>query len=102
MFTGGFTTDEHDEQGADAGGSHAAGPRWQVVLRSLEEIARTRVQLEAVESALILEADACDLHRHLGYGSLAELLERHLHYSRQARAAVMADVFRAERGMRRT
>ena len=84
MFTGGVTTDEYDEQGAAAGGSHAAGPRWQVVLRRLEEIARTRVKLEAIESALILEADACDLHRHLGYGSLAELLERHLHYSRHA------------------
>ena len=90
MFTGGVTTDEHDEhdehdeQGAAAGRRHAAGPRWQVVLRRLEEIAQTRVKLEAIESALILEADACDLHRHLGYGSLAELLERHLHYSRHA------------------
>ncbi len=84
MFTGGVTTDEHDEQGAAAGRSHETGPRWQVVLRRLEEIARTRVKLEAIESALILEADACDLHRHLGYGSLAELLERHLHYSRHA------------------
>ncbi len=54
------------------------------MLRRLEEIARTRVKLEALESELILEADACDLHRHLGYASLAELLERHLHYSRHA------------------
>ena len=82
MFTGGVTTDEHDAQGAAAGRRHEAGPRWQVVLRRLEEIARSRVRLEAIESELILETDACDLHRHQGDGSLAELLERHLHYSR--------------------
>ena len=58
MFTGGVTTDDHDEHGAAAGRGHEAGPRWQVVLRRLEEIAQTRVKLEAIESALILEADA--------------------------------------------
>ena len=105
MFTAGVTTGEDEAQGAMAAGAGAgleAAPRWQVVLRRLEDTARARVKLEAIESALILEADACDLPRHLGYASLAELLERHLHYTPQARAAEIADVFRAQRGMRRT
>ncbi len=84
MFTGGVTTDGYDVKGAASETGEEAAPRWQVVLRRLEDNARTRVKLDAIESELILEADACDLHRHLGYSSLAELLERHLHYSRHA------------------
>ena len=84
MFTGGGTTGVHDGQDESAASTGVAEPRWRVVLRLLEDNARTRVKLEAIETELILEADACDLHRHLGYSSLAELLERHLHYSRHA------------------
>src|SRR3990167_10790530 len=93
MFTGGITTGEQGAAGSactsgDRDAASGAGPevepRWQVVLRLLEDNARTRVKLEAIESELILEADACALHRRLGYVSLAEFLERHLHYSRHA------------------
>lgn len=61
-----------------------AKERWQVVLCELEENIHTRVQLEARESTLLLEAEECELPRRLGYVSMAEFMERRLHYTRHA------------------
>ncbi len=62
----------------------AGRERWREVVRLLEDNARVRTRLEAVETALLREASACDVAARLGYVSLEEFGERHLGYGRHA------------------
>jgi len=82
-----MTMDRRDPGSADreaAVGGAAHGERWREVVRLLEANARARTRLEAVETALLREARACDVPARLGYVSLEEFVERHLGYGRHA------------------
>jgi len=74
-----MSVDRRDEGSAGMQGaaSGTRGERWREVVRLLEENARARTRLEAVETALLREARACDVPARLGYVSLEEFAERH-------------------------
>ncbi len=64
----GSTGNQHSASGA-------GGERWREVVRLLEDNARARTRLEAVETSLLREARACDVPARLGYVSLEEFAE---------------------------
>ena len=76
--------DEGAREGEGASNEAEGGERWREVVRLLEDNARARTRLEAVETALLREARACDVPARLGYVSLEEFAERHLGYGRHA------------------
>lgn len=70
-------------EGAGEGQGAVDGPGardWQAADRALRRIAAQRAALHAEEAAWLRAARAVGLHRHLGYGSLLEYLERTLGY----------------------
>ena len=76
--------DEGAREGEGASNEAEGGERWREVVRLLEDNARARTRLEALETALLREARACDVPARLGYVSLEEFTERHLGYGRHA------------------
>ncbi len=54
---------------------------WQVMHEALEAHARTRAGLDFEEGGLLLAARRAGVHRHFGYGSFVEYVERLLGYS---------------------
>jgi len=63
--------------GADA--AHVGG--WRELDRRMRRLARRRSVLDAEEAQLLVAAKAAEVHRHLGYGSFDEYLERVLGYA---------------------
>ncbi|MBA2545220.1 MAG: DUF222 domain-containing protein [Deltaproteobacteria bacterium] len=57
---------------------------WKALHAMLRELARQRVALEAREADYLVEADDTHLYRRLGYSTMAEYMERELHYSPHA------------------
>jgi hypothetical protein len=57
---------------------------WKALHAMLRELARQRVALEAREADYLVEADDMHLYRRLGYSTMAEYMERELHYSPHA------------------
>jgi hypothetical protein len=57
---------------------------WKALHAMLRELARQRVALEAREANYLVEADDTHLYRRLGYSTMAEYMERELHYSPHA------------------
>lgn len=49
---------------------------WRAIDRDMRSVAARRAQLDVAEARLLLEAKRAELHKHLGYGSFAEYLER--------------------------
>ena len=66
------------ESGADA--AHVGGA-WREIDRQVRRLARRRATLDAEEARLLVAAKAAEVHRHLGYGSFDEYLERVLGYA---------------------
>jgi hypothetical protein len=56
------------------------GSGWRDVDRQLRRLAARRAALDAAEAHWLREARRTQVHRHLGYGSLVEYLERTLGY----------------------
>ncbi|RYZ05527.1 MAG: HNH endonuclease [Myxococcales bacterium] len=54
---------------------------WQMAHQALEAHAKTRAQLDFAEGALLLSARQLEVHRHFGYGSFTEYVERLLGYA---------------------
>ena len=66
------------------GGAHVGvglGVGWQEIDRQVRRLARRRATLDAEEARLLIAAKAAEVHRHLGYGSFDEYLERVLGYA---------------------
>jgi hypothetical protein len=57
---------------------------WKALHAMLRGLARQRVALEAREADYLVEADDTHLYRRLGYSTMAEYMERELHYSPHA------------------
>jgi hypothetical protein len=55
--------------------------RWRVTHEALEAHARKRAALDFEEGGLLLAARRAEVHRHFGYGSFAEYVERLLGYA---------------------
>jgi hypothetical protein len=62
----------------------AAGEEWQHLHALLRELARQRVALEAREADYLVEAEETRMFVRLGYSTMAEYMERELHYSPHA------------------
>jgi hypothetical protein len=63
--------------GGDGGGMAAhVGRGWKVIDREMRRVAKRRAALDAEEAKLLVEAKRAEIHKHLGYGSFAEYLER--------------------------
>ncbi|RYZ08621.1 MAG: HNH endonuclease [Myxococcales bacterium] len=54
---------------------------WQMTHQALETHAKTRARLDFEEGALLLSAQQLEVHRHFGYGSFTEYVERLLGYA---------------------
>ncbi|MDF3071616.1 MAG: hypothetical protein K0R38_7217 [Polyangiaceae bacterium] len=54
---------------------------WQVTHEALEAHARRRAALDFEEGGLLLAARRAEVHRHFGYGSFTEYVERLLGYA---------------------
>jgi hypothetical protein len=54
---------------------------WQEIDRKLRGVARRRAALEAEEAPLLLAALRAEVHKHLGYGTFLEYLERTCGYA---------------------
>ncbi len=69
--------------GRDAGGDEGThvGAAWREIDRQVRRLARRRATLDADEARLLVAAKAAGVHRHLGYGSFDEYLERVLGYA---------------------
>ena len=57
------------------------GGDWRVVDRTLRQLARRRVALDVEEAALLRRARAAGVHRHFGFATFAEYVERALGYA---------------------
>jgi hypothetical protein len=57
--------------------------RWVVAHEELCELSRRRGELESLEGAALLRALRANVHRHLGFGSFAEYVERLFGYGRR-------------------
>ncbi len=69
-----------DDGGGAGGGAHV-GASWRELDRQVRRLARRRATLDAEEARLLVAAKAAEIHRHLGYGSFDEYLERVLGYA---------------------
>jgi hypothetical protein len=65
---------------APFGAAATDGSEWRDVDRQLRRLASRRAALDAAELHWLREARRTDVHRHLGFGSLVEYLERTLGY----------------------
>ncbi|RYZ01889.1 MAG: hypothetical protein EOO73_33870 [Myxococcales bacterium] len=65
--------------GSTQGGEATVG--WQVTHAALEAHAKQRAGLDFEEAGLLLAARRAEVHRHFGYGSFAEYVERLLGYA---------------------
>ena len=59
----------------------AAEPEWQVADRALRRLAARRAALDVEEADWLLRALAAEVHRHQGFATFAEYLERVLGYA---------------------
>jgi len=82
MFDERVRGDDHGGGGGGAGGADAAHVGgWRELDRQMRRLARRRAVLDAEEAQLLVAAKAAEVHRHLGYGSFDEYLERVLGYA---------------------
>ena len=63
-----------------AGATHLSRD-WRAIDQDMRRVAARRAELDVVEARLLLEAKRAELHKHLGYGSFAEYLERVIGYA---------------------
>ena len=76
--------DEQMASGGGGGGRDAGthvGVGWREIDRQVRRLARRRATLDAEEARLLIAARTAEVHRHLGYGSFDEYLERVLGYA---------------------
>ena len=66
---------------ASADRATAGEAEWQVVDRTLRHLARRRAALDVEEATWLRRARSAGVHRHLGYGSFTEYVERVLGYA---------------------
>jgi len=82
MFDERVRGDDHGGGGGGASGADAAHVGgWRELDRQMRRLARRRAVLDAEEAQLLVAAKAAEVHRHLGYGSFDEYLERVLGYA---------------------
>ncbi len=70
-----------DVSGGGGGDGTHVGVAWRELDRQVRRLARRRATLDAEEARLLVAAKAAEIHRHLGYGSFDEYLERVLGYA---------------------
>ncbi|MBP6842358.1 MAG: HNH endonuclease [Kofleriaceae bacterium] len=73
--------DSADGQGTVGGAGDAGGGDWRDVDRALRRLARRRAALDVEEAGWLRRARAAEIHRHFGYGSFFEYVERVLGYA---------------------
>ena len=73
-------TFEHEVSVCQGAGDRAELAPWVVAHEGVLEVARERGRLERREGTSLLLAYREQVHRHLGYGGLAEYTDRHLGY----------------------
>src|SRR5262245_30281623 len=69
------------EANAGRGTAETAACEWRQAHTALAGLARRRAELDCVEAGCLLRAERLQVHRHLGFGSFAEYVERLLGYS---------------------
>jgi hypothetical protein len=67
-------------EGGEGGASHV-GRDWREIDRRVRGLAARRAAMDVEEARLLIEARRADVHRHLGYGSFDEYIERVLGYA---------------------
>jgi len=81
MFDERVRSDDHGGGGGAGGADVAHVGGWRELDRRMRRLARRRAVLDAEEAQLRVAAKAAEVHRHLGYGSFDEYLERVLGYA---------------------
>jgi hypothetical protein len=61
--------------------THVSFRSWREIDRDMRRLAARRAALDVEEARMLLEAKRAEIHKHLGYGSFAEYLERVLGYA---------------------
>ena len=69
------------DDGVYGNGAAHVGEGWREIDRRVRRLAGRRAGLDAEEARLLIAAKAAEVHRHLGYGSFDEYLERVLGYA---------------------
>ena len=70
------------EAGGEAGGDAThVGRHWREIDRRMRRLAARRAALDVEEARMLVVAKRAEIHRHLGYGSFAEYIERVLGYA---------------------
>lgn len=61
--------------------THVSFRDWRAIDRDMRRLAARRAALDVAEARMLLEAKRAEIHKHLGFGSFAEYLERVLGYA---------------------
>jgi hypothetical protein len=76
-----FDEGARDVAGVRDATTHVSFRSWREIDRDMRRLAARRAALDVEEARMLLEAKRAEIHKHLGYGSFAEYLERALGYA---------------------
>jgi hypothetical protein len=73
--------DARDGAARDVETTHVRFRGWREIDRDMRRLAARRAALDVEEAKMLLEAKRAEIHKHLGYGSFVEYVERALGYA---------------------